>query len=145
MNFYLYALANPLINQDPKGLDTVGCDVDTLKNGRETPCRLECCAIHDKCYDDNECSSGSWPWPVGNWNKSRCDKTPECGNCNTEARQCFVQCRLSKERNNLDNPTRPNYYCAKEHRFVSIPGTFSSVEKAEKACMYDHSRDCKDY
>ena len=44
--------------------------------------------------------------------------------------------------NTKDDPAKPNYYCAAQHRYVSIPGDFPDVAAAEKACEYDHGKDC---
>jgi hypothetical protein len=131
VNPYRYALANPVLNYDPTGLDTVGCD--GVPDSRETPCRLECCAIHDKCYDDFNCSSRSW------YNNRKECNPDECGHCNGQAIRCFAICKIRKEK---DDPKRPNYYCAKQHRFVNIPGDFPSRQVAEPACEYDHAKDC---
>jgi len=42
-----------------------------------------------------------------------------------------------------DSPTRANFYCGAQHRFIRIPGDFPDRETAEKACAYDYSQDCK--
>ena len=77
-NLYLYALANPLTNKDPKGLDTTGCTISGIGPILDlSDCALKCCAVHDLCYYANNCSSGSWPWPVGDKKKNKCDSSDE--------------------------------------------------------------------
>mmetsp|Transcript_45501 Transcript_45501/g.138323 ORF Transcript_45501/g.138323 Transcript_45501/m.138323 type:complete len:639 (-) Transcript_45501:167-2083(-) len=36
-------------------LDSPGCDLFP-----DAPCNLGCCAVHDRCYDENDCSAWSW-------------------------------------------------------------------------------------
>jgi len=90
-----------------------------------TPCMLECCTQHDKCYDDNNCTASSW--------KSCNFGLNECTLCNMEATQCFLDCGL----NQYDDPDRPNYYCRNLHKFITIPGDFPDLEAAKKACSND--------
>jgi len=82
------------------------------------------------------CSAESWP---GGDPKNACDKSKDCKKCNKAVTRCFLKCGFSKK----DDPNKPNYYCAKEHRFVKMPGDFPDRKKAEKACRYDHSKDYK--
>ena len=127
---YAYALNNPISNLDPSGLDTVGCD--NVPKVIENDCTLECCAMHDKCYDDHKCTSSSWTSPG-----SQCD--PEgCSQCNTVAVGCFLVCRSRNGR----GFGLPKFYCAKQHKFVTIPGDFPDRASAESACEYDHWKDC---
>jgi RHS repeat-associated protein len=138
MNLYRYALGNPVVQSDALGLDTIGCD--SVPNSYDTPCRLECCAQHDKCYDENHCSSGSWgagsvPWKKGN---TTCDYTSACKDCNVNVLSCFKKCGRSK----YDDPKKPNYYCGSQHRFVTISGDFKDKVTAEKACECDYSKGC---
>jgi uncharacterized protein RhaS with RHS repeats len=71
INLFAYAASNPTRYSDRFGLDTAGCD--SYMWNLETKCELECCAQHDKCFDDNNCSSGSWP---GAKPKCGCDQHP---------------------------------------------------------------------
>jgi hypothetical protein len=112
----------------------VGCDGFNWR--METPCQLECGAKHDKCYDENHCTSGSWP---GQSAKCGCDQTSACAKCNSDVSGCIKRCG----RNESDNRAEPNYYCAAQHRFVRIPGDFPNREAAEKACERDAGKDCK--
>jgi RHS repeat-associated protein len=137
LNLYLYSMSNPLRLTDRLGLDTVGCD--DLLGRLESPCQLECCAAHDKCFDDFNCTSGSQPWSQP---KCGCDQTADCKKCNTDVTGCLNKCG-GGWRNLRDDPHRRNYYCAAQHRFISIPFDFATRDAAEIACQYDHQKDCK--
>jgi RHS repeat-associated protein len=117
-NLYLYANANPIMFIDPSGLDNVGCDIGPFKF-IESACVLECCAAHDKCYDDENCTAKSW-----------CFGSPECGECNNDVSSCIILCIGSGK----DDPEKPNYYCPKLGKYVTIPGDFPDIKSAEKAC-----------
>jgi len=96
-DLYVFVFNNPLNRKDPLGLDSPGCDFF----GWTDPCRLECCAEHDECYDEpNNCSWCSWfnPLPF----------LTACGRCNLAAFGCVLDCLNGYG----DNPDRPNYYCA---------------------------------
>jgi RHS repeat-associated protein len=133
INFYRYVFANPVALKDPLGLDTAGCD--GLKGRLENPCEKECCAAHDNCFDAHNCSSGSWGKP-----KCECDKTPQCKKCNSDVLKCFSRCSIKF---GIGIRKKPNYYCARLHRYINIPGDFPSYSAAIKACEYDHSKDCR--
>jgi len=117
VNLYGYVGGNPVNGVDIEGLDTAGCD--GIPDFLETPCRLECCAAHDECFDKNNCDSSSW--------YSRCSK--ECDKCNDTVKKCFMACKGKK-----DNPNKPNYYCAKLHKYVRIPGDFIDYKTAKRFC-----------
>jgi RHS repeat-associated protein len=87
INLFAYALGNPWALTDPLGLDTAGCDQFLGK--LENPCEKECCAAHDKCSDDNNCTSRSWG------DKPNCggDQTAGCKKCNSDALKCFAGCK----------------------------------------------------
>ncbi|NVN93514.1 MAG: RHS repeat-associated core domain-containing protein [Desulfuromonadales bacterium] len=95
-HLYGYVENNPIKYIDPNGLDAPGCD--SVPGACETPCVLECCADHDKCYDDNNCKASSWLPYVG---------TKECKKCNSDVKKCILKCGRSKK----DDPNKPNYYC----------------------------------
>lgn len=118
LNLFSYSDGNPLKYTDRLGLDNIGCD--GIPDFLETACRLECCAEHDECYDKNKCTSNSW--------KSDC--SVECDLCNYNVKECFKKCLFT----NNDNPQKPNYYCAKLHGYVKIPGDFPSYKVAKKFC-----------
>ena len=118
LSTYGYAKQNALRFVDPMGLDTAGCD--GIPDFLETPCRLECCAKHDECFSKNSCTSDSW--------YSECSK--ECDGCNSDVTACIAACEGDK----TDDPSRPNYYCAKEKRYIKIPGDFPDYQTAKVAC-----------
>jgi len=61
-------------------LDSPGCD--GIPNGSESHCMQNCCAAHDKCFEDNGCSSSSW----------YSDEGAACTQCNRAARSCVGKC-----------------------------------------------------
>jgi len=125
LNTYLYAKANALGFTDSRGLDNVGCTTGPLSiDGR---CKRICCAIHDKCYDENNCTADSWTSDTG-CNAQACDE------CNKEVVKCFVWCDQAKPMGIEPAPGTPEYYCPAQHRYVKIPGDFPSVEAAKAAC-----------
>jgi RHS repeat-associated protein len=119
MNLYMYVNGNPVSSFDFLGLDTTGCDIGPFKF-IESPCVLECCAAHDKCYDEDNCAANSWVW----------NPTGECYDCNDTVTQCIIKCLGKKS----DDPFKPNYYCAKQHKYIDIPGDFQNIKTAEIAC-----------
>ncbi len=114
---YAYTSNNPILFSDPKGLDAPGCD--GVPDCIENECRLECCAEHDRCYAVNNCTAFSW---IGG--------SKACTECNAAAVQCLKKCGFS----GTGDPNTPDYYCAKQKRFVTIPGDFPDLASAIKAC-----------
>jgi RHS repeat-associated protein len=117
---FLYAAGAPLVLTDRMGLDTAGCDIGPFKRF-ETPCRLECCASHDECYRNYNCTAHSWWKPAS-----------ACGQCNSNAVRCFLDCQSDPYK---DDPTRPNYYCPKQGKYITIPSCeFPDIRVAEEKC-----------
>jgi RHS repeat-associated protein len=136
---FRYAASNPVGKLDPLGLDTAGCDEIGKYLIDETPCRLECCAAHDSCYDVHHCSSGSWP---GRKARTACDIGGACKGCNDAVKGCFKECLRKELLGVKDDPKKPNYYCGKRHMYVSIPGDFATLSEARKACECDYATGC---
>lgn len=130
MNLFRYAEANPLRFSDPLGLDTTGCDLPPwLKVGIESECVLECCAEHDRCYDEYNCTSKSWTG-----GGAGCGDPTSCPRCNLGVSGCLARCSSFLGLLGFyDSPNRPDFYCAAQHRFVS--------SRDDAACDYDHGRD----
>ncbi|MDC0714213.1 hypothetical protein POL68_37475 [Stigmatella sp. ncwal1] len=61
--------------------DSPGCDL--VPDSTESHCIQNCCAAHDQCYDQNDCSFTSWLPGAG---------SSECNACNTSVRQCVGAC-----------------------------------------------------
>jgi RHS repeat-associated protein len=139
LHVYRYAAANPITRDDPLGLDSAGCDEIGKYLIEETPCRLECCAAHDRCYDLNRCSAGSWK---GRTPRTPCDIGGACSKCNDDVKGCFKTCLRRELLGVKDDPRKPNYYCGKKHMYVSIPGDFATLAEARLACECDYALAC---
>ena len=105
INLFVYVLNSPTTKIDPRGLDSPGCDVPQWAKAitEANTCFLECCAVHDKCYRNNNCSCKSWGWnfagPLG--------RLDPCVRCNDAVVLCFVRCTTRWK------PKHPpgKYYC----------------------------------
>ncbi|MDI6810020.1 MAG: RHS repeat-associated core domain-containing protein, partial [Candidatus Eisenbacteria bacterium] len=103
---YLFVHNSPASRIDYLGLDSPGCD--WVPGGLETPCVLQCCAQHDKCFKDHGCTASSWVNPCA---------SKKCKQCNSDAKSCVTGCGTSKK----DDPNKPNYYCGKCGVFFDDP------------------------
>lgn len=110
---YLFVDNNPINLFDILGLDHPGCDVPGLE-GRFVPaCYLECCARHDACFDNFDCTASSW------WERvCRISQDP-CDVCNADAAGCIAGCAAGEE--DVDDPDEWNFYCAQCHVFFDDP------------------------
>lgn len=118
-NGYAYVGNRPLVITDLYGMDSPGCD--GVYDGAETPCILECCAEHDKCYRDYECSARSWLASNPLWVVFK----NKCSMCNYNVTACITACiALSigdSEEGAVDDLTKSNYYCASHDVFFDDP------------------------
>lgn len=67
------AMATHRIRLLRKLLDNPGCD-----NYPDTACTIPCCALHDKCYHDHNCTYSSWIFDQGS----------ACSKCNSDVADC---------------------------------------------------------
>jgi hypothetical protein len=121
-----YAVSNPIAKDDVLGLATAGCDEIQRYGINETPCRLECCAQHDRCYDLNNCSSGSWP---GSQPKMPCDLGGGCQKCNADVKDCFKHCLKKELFGTKDDPKKPNYYCGRSTASLTSRAIFQLLPR----------------
>jgi RHS repeat-associated protein len=109
INIYGYTSNNSINYKDPSGLDSPGCDVPQWAKSKTeaNDCFLKCCAVHDKCYHDHECSYTSWS---GNFLGGVVSRIFPCVRCNDAAVLCFARCTTKWK------PTNPpgKYYCGKD-------------------------------
>lgn len=85
-------------------LDEPGCDMIP-----DSSCNIGCCAVHDKCFDENDCNAGSWARtictnPVGAVGAvllgplgaiactvSVLTTSQECADCNSAVASCIAR------------------------------------------------------
>jgi len=115
VNVYGYVDGNPMNKMDPKGLDSPGCDVpDWAKFKMEANlCFLECCAKHDKCYKEHECSCKSWPFNF----PAPIFRLSPCVRCNDKALICMARCTTKWK----PKPAPDKYFCGKCNKWFSDP------------------------
>ncbi len=114
-HLYVYVLNNPLSSIDPQGLDSPGCTIpEWIKKHPIThECYLNCCAIHDKCYREHDCSCSSWGRTLFGGPLSRLSS---CVRCNDAVSLCFARCKLQFP---VNSPGR--YYCGKHDVWFNEP------------------------
>ena len=112
---YVFVRSNPVSFTDHLGLDCPGCD--SVPDIFESPAVLECCAEHDRCYDEHNCNARSWLQIICPILISTA-ATPNCEFCNVQVAAC-----MAVTRGRGDDPTRPNYYCAVHHVFFNDPAS----------------------
>jgi hypothetical protein len=106
---YQLALNCPVSRWDYLGLDNPGCDLPlSLVRGavyqRNKDCFLRCCAKHDECYYQSDCTSSSWFVNLVQVVAGRCGpygmiltlglEFHPCGRCNQAAAMCFANCAV---------------------------------------------------
>jgi RHS repeat-associated protein len=96
LNLYAFVKNSPTIAIDPFGHDNPGCDVGQPSVNRD--CYLRCCALHDKCFAQNNCNAWSWLLLIVPFNP--------CGACNRAVACCWASCLFG-----LDTAPGPMWYC----------------------------------
>lgn len=118
INLFVYVANSPIIKIDPQGLDNPGCDVPAWAKPitEANACFLECCAVHDKCYKDHECSCKSWG---GSLLGGPLALLHPCVRCNDAAVICFSRCTTKWK------PKHPpgKYYCALHDTWFDDPNS----------------------
>ena len=113
-NLHGFVANEPISRIDLLGLDSPGCD--GVPGFLESPCALECCAEHDRCYHvgsgGRRCTSASW---LLIWNP--CSR---CGGCNRRVVACLARCLVTSG----DDPNRPNYYCGADGVWFDDPTSY---------------------
>ena len=118
---YSFVSNDPISFFDLRGLDNPGCDIVGAIPGWENECRLKCCAKHDQCYDENDCSAWSW---LDLLNPFACPDS-KCDDCNADVVICTLKCFEGGDP--VPNPGEPEkpgdgkYYCALTHSYVADP------------------------
>ena len=136
---FVYVKNNPIVQSDLGGLDCPGCDVVGGLPGMGTDCALKCCAKHDHCYYKYGCSALSWGWVAGKlalcssigipwYNCPLGIPVTACDKCNIDVVKCLAGCVFGND------PGGPKYFCAREGKYIDIPGDFSTIEDANKCC-----------
>lgn len=135
---YVFVLNNAITLYDILGLDCPGCDMVGGLPGMGTDCALKCCAKHDQCYRDSDCTAWSWGYIVAKIAACIAAGIPPglclgvpvspCDACNVNVVQCFLGCAMGID------PGGPKYYCAKQGRYINVPGDFPGIEDAKTCC-----------
>jgi len=129
---YVFVLNNPVSQYDPLGLDCPACDgIGPIPNPITSDGGLRCCAQHDQCFDQNNCSASSWASTLYKLDQLAhgipVTFTP-CEICNLSVLACMVN----------QPSTGPKYYCRKQHRFINIGNSrtddFPDLSAAKCAC-----------
>jgi len=132
---------------DPTGEDCPGCDLPNWAFGNQannSSCVRACCAQHDQCYSNNDCTQWSWSWNVGGviigggilggvggavrgcmasgW-------ISDCAGCNNDVVGCIAKCSIGDHMRGA-----PQYFCRRQNRPIRIPGDFPNVPAARQAC-----------
>jgi RHS repeat-associated protein len=126
-NFYVYLHGNPTGSRDPFGLDDPRCDKVPARF--ETPCRLECCAQHDACYDTNDCSAASWGF-TARGPEAAPPGQAACVECNRDVVKCFLKCQPLPDW--YDDPEKPNCYDDDTGKYGDCPPPKTRTSKAPK-------------
>lgn len=150
-NLYGFVFNEPESHYDLLGLDCPGCDyltaaspfinaIISIKYGVDpgplfrSPCALRACAQHDNCYCQNQCTMESWGSTLSKLMLQSLGVsvtyTP-CEQCNINVVDYMVACVVTHGNNNSGDP---QYFCAKQGKFITIPGDFPTLLAAKCAC-----------
>ncbi len=97
---------NSILAFDFLGLDNPGCDLPSPANPelwskKKAACYRKCCAIHDECYSEHECSMYSWGHNLAGLILSLkgcrfcaiiIHVISPCARCNSNVIACFIGC-----------------------------------------------------
>ena len=112
LNRYVYVNANPIRFGDSRGLDKPGCSVDGISAGlkkilESMPCGRRCCAVHDECYKNNQCTQNSWGANICLGKIG--PLVSKCARCNSNVTNCFQKCLFDP--NYIPPGSKGEYYC----------------------------------
>jgi hypothetical protein len=118
---YGFVENDPIRYWDYLGLDNPGCDLppgirNTAVYQSNPDCFRRCCAQHDQCFYNSDCTSSSWfvnAVQIASSRAGRYGKILSCGlmfhpcvRCNNSAMSCFAQCLINA------GPTEgPQWFC----------------------------------
>jgi hypothetical protein len=114
LNRYVYVNANSIRYGDFRGLDSPGCSVDGISTGlkkllESMPCGRRCCAVHDECYKNNQCTQNSWGVNICLGKIG--PLVSKCARCNSNVTNCFQKCLFDPSY--IPPGSKGEFYCGK--------------------------------
>ena len=138
---YVFVFNNAINRYDILGLDCPGCDMvgGAIPGLFDKPCSRRCCAKHDECYRNKDCTAWSWGYIVAKIAACIAAGIPPglclgipvspCDFCNVNVVRCLGGCAIDID------PGGEEYYCPRQGRYIgSIPGEFYTVGDANQCC-----------